>query len=72
MKKTDHQASQPKRRPRPIRWKASAAPDFELPDANGHAVKLRDLTGKGNVVLYFYPKDMTPGCTRKHATFATT
>jgi peroxiredoxin Q/BCP len=45
------------------------APDFELPDAKGQAVKLRDLTAKGNVVLYFYPKDMTPGCTREACDF---
>jgi peroxiredoxin Q/BCP len=45
------------------------APDFELPDASGHAVKLRDLTAKGNLVIYFYPKDMTPGCTREACDF---
>ncbi len=38
------------------------APDFELPDTNGHPVRLTDLRGKP-VVLYFYPKDNTPGCT---------
>jgi peroxiredoxin Q/BCP len=45
------------------------APDFELPDASGHPVKLHDLTSTGNVVLYFYPKDMTPGCTREACDF---
>ena len=45
------------------------APDFELPDAAGHAVKLRELTAKGNLVIYFYPKDMTPGCTREACDF---
>ncbi len=45
------------------------APDFELPDANGTVTKLHDLTAKGNVVLYFYPKDMTPGCTREACDF---
>jgi peroxiredoxin Q/BCP len=38
------------------------APDFELPDQDGNSVKLSDLRGK-NVVLYFYPKADTPGCT---------
>jgi thioredoxin-dependent peroxiredoxin len=45
------------------------APDFELPDASGRPVKLRDLTAKGNLVIYFYPKDMTPGCTREACDF---
>ena len=38
------------------------APDFELPDQNGRAVRLSDLRGR-RVVLYFYPKADTPGCT---------
>lgn len=38
------------------------APDFELPDQDGGAVKLSDLRGQ-QVVLYFYPKADTPGCT---------
>jgi len=45
------------------------APDFELPDAEGHQVKLRELIAKGNLVIYFYPKDMTPGCTREACDF---
>ena len=38
------------------------APDFESIDQNGNPVKLSDYKGK-KVILYFYPKDMTPGCT---------
>jgi thioredoxin-dependent peroxiredoxin len=38
------------------------APDFELPDQDGHAVKLSDFRGQP-VVVYFYPKADTPGCT---------
>jgi thioredoxin-dependent peroxiredoxin len=44
------------------------APDFTLPASNGENVKLTDLKGK-NVVLYFYPKDMTPGCTTEACDF---
>lgn len=38
------------------------APDFSLPDQNGKTHRLRDYRGEW-VLLYFYPKDMTPGCT---------
>jgi thioredoxin-dependent peroxiredoxin len=38
------------------------APDFTVNDENGNLVKLKDFKGK-KVVLYFYPRDMTPGCT---------
>jgi thioredoxin-dependent peroxiredoxin len=44
------------------------APEFELPATNGQTVKLSDFKGK-NVVLYFYPKDMTPGCTTEACDF---
>ena len=40
----------------------TVAPDFELPDQNGTVVKLSSLQGK-KVLVYFYPKAMTPGCT---------
>ncbi|MBD8006689.1 thioredoxin-dependent thiol peroxidase [Bacillus norwichensis] len=39
------------------------APDFKLPASNGEEVALSDYRGKKNILLYFYPKDMTPGCT---------
>ena len=45
------------------------APDFTLPDKNGESVSLKDFAGK-KVVLYFYPKDNTPGCTRQACAFA--
>ena len=40
-----------------------AAPAFSMPDQNGDKVSLDDYRGKQNVVLYFYPRDDTPGCT---------
>ncbi|MCX7606500.1 MAG: thioredoxin-dependent thiol peroxidase [Bacteroidia bacterium] len=40
------------------------APDFEAPDQSGRMVRLSDFRGK-KVVLYFYPKDDTPGCTKE-------
>ena len=45
------------------------APDFTLPDKNGAPVRLSDFLGK-KVVLYFYPRDNTPGCTRQACAFA--
>lgn len=45
------------------------APDFTLPDKDGHLVSLSDFKGK-KVVLYFYPRDLTPGCTRQACAFA--
>lgn len=45
------------------------APEFTLPDKDGNLVSLSDFLGK-RVVLYFYPKDNTPGCTRQACAFA--
>lgn len=39
------------------------APLFELPNANAQSIKLADLLQQGRVLVYFYPKAMTPGCT---------
>ena len=46
----------------------SAAPNFAAKDANGETVRLKDLRGQ-KVVLYFYPKDDTPGCTKEACSF---
>ena len=45
------------------------APEFTLPDKDGNMVSLSDFAGK-KVVLYFYPRDNTPGCTRQACAFA--
>ncbi|MBZ5536678.1 MAG: peroxiredoxin [Acidobacteriia bacterium] len=45
------------------------APDFELPSQAGQLVRLSSFQNKKNVVLYFYPKDNTPGCTREACSF---
>lgn len=45
------------------------APDFTLTDKDGNTVSLADFKGK-KVVLYFYPRDNTPGCTRQACAFA--
>ncbi len=45
------------------------APGFTLPDKDGNPVSLSDFAGK-KVVLYFYPRDNTPGCTRQACAFA--
>jgi peroxiredoxin Q/BCP len=44
------------------------APDFELEDQNGAKIRLSDFKGR-KVVLYFYPKDDTPGCTKEACSF---
>lgn len=47
------------------------APDFCLSDAQGNPVRLADYAGR-RLILYFYPKDSTPGCTRQACAFAST
>ena len=49
--------------------KGMKAPDFTLADKEGNMISLSDFEGK-KVVLYFYPKDNTPGCTRQACAFA--
>lgn len=46
----------------------STAPDFTLNDKDGNSISLSDFRGK-KVVVYFYPKDNTPGCTRQACAF---
>ena len=45
------------------------APDFTLPSQMGDNVTLSEFFGKKNIVLYFYPKDESPGCTREACSF---
>ena len=45
------------------------APDFTLPSTTGESISLRQFKGKKTVILYFYPKDETPGCTREACDF---
>jgi peroxiredoxin Q/BCP len=45
------------------------APDFVLPDRTGKQVRLSEFRGRKAVVLYFYPKDDTPGCTKESCAF---
>ena len=47
----------------------SVAPDFTVIDLDGKAMRLSDFRGKKKVVVYFYPKDFTPGCTTEAAEF---
>lgn len=48
----------------------TAAPVFELPEASMEMIKLSSFRGKKNVVLYFYPRDGTPGCTMQAIDFS--
>jgi peroxiredoxin Q/BCP len=45
------------------------APQFSLPASTGNKVALKDFKGKSVVVLYFYPRDNTPGCTKEACSF---
>jgi peroxiredoxin Q/BCP len=45
------------------------APDFEAPCGDGRHLRLRDFRGRRHVVLYFFPKDFTPGCTKEACSF---
>jgi peroxiredoxin Q/BCP len=47
----------------------SLAPDFTLESDDGRTISLSDFKGKSQVILYFYPKDDTPGCTREACAF---
>lgn len=53
---------------RAVLREGDAAPDFELPASSGKPIRLSSLTGR-SVVLYFYPEDDTPGCTREACSF---
>ena len=48
----------------------SIAPDFTMKDKNGKTFKLSDLRGKKSAVVYFYPRDFTPGCTTEATEFS--
>lgn len=47
----------------------SKIPEFSLPDQDGNLVNIMDFVGKNNLVIYFYPKDDTPGCTAEACSF---
>jgi peroxiredoxin Q/BCP len=47
----------------------SHVPQFKLPDQHGKIFDLRSVVGKKNLVIYFYPKDGTPGCTKEACAF---
>ena len=47
----------------------SKIPSFSLKDQNGNDFSINDLLGKKNLVIYFYPKDDTPGCTKEACSF---
>jgi peroxiredoxin Q/BCP len=57
----------PKVTPAPLQ-PGDLAPDFSLPDGDGNIIKLSDFRGQ-RVVLYFYPRDNTPGCTKEACGF---
>lgn len=47
----------------------SKLPEFSLPDQDGIPLNIKELMGKNNLVIYFYPKDETPGCTKEACMF---
>ncbi len=49
--------------------KGSQIPEFVLPDKEGKPYNIKEVLGKKNLVIYFYPKDETPGCTKEACTF---
>jgi thioredoxin-dependent peroxiredoxin len=49
--------------------KGSKIPTFTLPDQNGKTINIEDYIGKKNLVIYFYPKNDTPGCTAEACSF---
>jgi peroxiredoxin Q/BCP len=49
--------------------KGATAPEFDLPDQDGRRHTLKSLLADGPVVLYFYPADFTPGCTKEACSF---
>ena len=53
----------------PLPKTGSKAPSFKLPASNGQTISLADFAGKKTVVLYFYPKADTPGCTKEACGF---
>ena len=55
--------------PQPVLKEGDPAPDFSLPASTGRTVSLSEFHGKRVVVLYFYPKDDTPGCTMEACGF---
>ncbi len=73
VKKSVKPAAAPKKSPAPksatIDLTGKKAPAFTLGDQHGDPVSLASLTARGAVVLYFYPKDMTPGCTVEACSF---
>src|SRR6266481_6444325 len=76
IKKTAPKMSKPAKKPPAIAAKkigasleGKKAPAFQLADANGKTVALKDLLGANHLVLHFYPKDMTPGCTIEACSF---
>jgi len=55
--------------PKKMLKEGDKAPDFILPNQDGKKIKLSRFKGKKDVVLYFYPKDLTPGCTTEACDF---